>query len=115
LTITAARTPRERQPFFGGTYFPQRQFLDVLQQLRRVYDQDPQRVAKVATQLTRAVQESAQPVRQDKVPGPEAIRSAVERLAGSYDAVHGEGRPKDRPIVREVSGRPASNQIELPP
>jgi uncharacterized protein YyaL (SSP411 family) len=93
--MTTALTP-ERQPFFGGTYFPRRQFLDVLQQLRRVYDKDPERVAKVATQLTRAVQESAQPARPDKVPGPEAIRSAVERLAGSYDAAHGGfgGAPK---------------------
>src|SRR6266571_3158298 len=82
--MTTALTP-ERQPFFGGTYFPPRQFLEVLQQLRRVYDKDPERVAKVATQLTRAVQESAQPGRPDMVPGPEAIRSALERLAGSYD------------------------------
>jgi uncharacterized protein YyaL (SSP411 family) len=93
--MTTALTP-DRQPFFGGTYFPPRQFLDVLEQLRRAYHQDPQRVIKVATQLTRAVQESAQPARPDKVPGPEAIRSAVESLARSYDPVHGGfgGAPK---------------------
>jgi len=33
--MTTALTP-DRQPFFGGTYFPPRQFLDVLQQLRRM-------------------------------------------------------------------------------
>ena len=105
--MTTVLTP-DRQPFFGGTYFPRRQFLDVLQQLRRVYDKDPERVAKVATQLTRAVQESAQPARPDKVPGPEAIRSAVERLAGSYDAVHGGfgGAPKfPTPVNITLLGR----------
>jgi len=105
--MTTVLTP-DRQPFFGGTYFPRRQFLDVLQQLRHVYDKDPERVAKVATQLTRAVQESAQPARPDKVPGPEAIRSAVERLAGSYDAVHGGfgGAPKfPTPVNITLLGR----------
>jgi uncharacterized protein YyaL (SSP411 family) len=105
--MTTVLTP-ERQPFFGGTYFPRRQFLDVLQQLRRVYDQDPQRVVKVATQLTRAVQESAQPARPEKVPGPEAIRSAVERLAGSYDSAHGGfgGAPKfPTPVNLTLLGR----------
>ena len=93
--MTAALNP-ERQPFFGGTYFPRDRFLDLLQQLRHVYDKDPGRVATTAKDLTRAVQENAQPAAPGNLAGPEAIREAVERLARSYDAVHGGfgGAPK---------------------
>ena len=105
--MTTVLTP-ERQPFFGGTYFTPKQFLDVLQQLRRLYDQEPERIARTAKQLTSAMQESTQPPRPDKVPGPEAIRSAVERLAGSYDAAHGGfgGAPKfPTPVNLTLLGR----------
>jgi uncharacterized protein YyaL (SSP411 family) len=93
--MTTVLTP-ERQPFFGGTYFPARNFLSILTKLKRVYDEEPQRVLESAAQISKAVQNNAQPARPDKVPGPEAIRSAVERLAGSYDAAHGGfgGAPK---------------------
>src|SRR3989442_2369881 len=93
--MTVALTP-DRQPFFGGTYFPRERFLDMLQQLRRVYDKDPARVAKVAMDLSRAVQENAQPAQSSKLPGPDAIREAAERLARIYDPVHGGfgGAPK---------------------
>jgi uncharacterized protein YyaL (SSP411 family) len=93
--MTTVLTP-ERQPFFGGTYFPRRDFLDVLQQLRRAYDKDPERVARVAKELTRAVQENAQPPPPGKLPGAEAIGDAAQRLARSYDPVHGGfgGAPK---------------------
>jgi uncharacterized protein YyaL (SSP411 family) len=93
--MTAVLTP-DRQPFFGGTYFPRDRFLGVLQQLRRVHDKDPGRLAAAAKELTRAVQESAQPARPGSLPGPKAIRDAAEQLARSYDAVHGGfgGAPK---------------------
>ena len=86
----------DREPFFGGTYFPPRQFLDMLQRLRKVYDQEPDRVVNAAKQLTAAVRAGAQPPAPGGVPGPEAIHSAVLRLAGSYDAAHGGfgGAPK---------------------
>ena len=86
--MTVVLTP-ERQPFFGGTYFPRDRFLDMLQQLRRAYDKEPARVASAAKELTRAVQENAQPVGPGILPGPDAIREAAERLARSYDPVHG--------------------------
>ena len=86
----------DREPFFGGTYFPPKQFLDVLRQLRKVYEDEPDRVVKAAKQLTAAVQAGAQPPTPGGVPGPEAIHAAVARLAGSYDAAHGGfgGAPK---------------------
>ncbi len=102
--MTAALTT-ERQPFFGGTYFPRDRFLDLLQQLRRVYEKDPGRVAAVAKDLTRAVQENAQPTRAGNLAGPDAIREAAERLARSYDAVHGGfgGAPKfPTPVTLEL-------------
>jgi uncharacterized protein YyaL (SSP411 family) len=93
--MTAVLTP-ERQPFFGGTYFPRDRFLELLRQLRHLYDNDPGRVATAAKELTRVVQENAQPGRPGSLPGPDAIRETAERLARSYDAVHGGfgGAPK---------------------
>jgi uncharacterized protein YyaL (SSP411 family) len=93
--MTAVLDP-ERQPFFGGTYFPRDRFLDLLQQLRRVYEKEPGRVGTAAKELTRVVQENAQPAHAGNLAGPEAIREAAERLARSYDPVHGGfgGAPK---------------------
>jgi len=93
--MTTALTP-DRQPFFGGTYFPRERFLDVLQQLRRVYDKDPARVATVAKELSHAVQENAQPAQPGKLPRPEVLHETAERLARSYDPLHGGfgGAPK---------------------
>src|SRR5439155_642897 len=49
-----------RQPFSGGTYFPPRQFLAMLQQLRQGFDAEPLRVAEQAGEITRRVQQMAQ-------------------------------------------------------
>ena len=93
--MTTVLTP-DRQPFFGGTYFPRDRFLELLRQLRRAWDKDPQRVAATAKELTRAVQEQAQPAPAAGLAGPDAIHEAAEHLARSYDAVHGGfgGAPK---------------------
>ena len=93
--MTVVLTP-QRQPFFGGTYFPRDRFLDVLHQLRSVYDKNPARVVAAAAELTSAVQRSAQPAQQGKLPGPKAIADAAQNIARSYDPVHGGfgGAPK---------------------
>lgn len=93
--MTVVLTP-ERQPFFGGTYFPRDRFLDLLHQLRRAYHEDPARVASAAKELTRAVQTEAQPAGPGRLPGPDAIHEAAERLARSYDPAYGGfgGAPK---------------------
>lgn len=53
----------DREPYYGGTYFPpfagvrgaQHGFLDVLKELRRLFDDDPIRVTKAAHSLAEAV------------------------------------------------------------
>ena len=94
--MTLALTP-DRQPFFGGTYFPARDgdrgarigFFSLLRKVRGAYDEQPDAVLAAAGQLSRAVRDEAQPAPGSRLPGPEAIRAAVERLAGSFDPVNG--------------------------
>ena len=62
--MTVVLTP-ERKPFFGGTYFPPRAgargarfgFIELLQDLRRVYDEDPERVALAASNIIEHIKE----------------------------------------------------------
>ena len=101
--MTLLLTP-DRQPFFGGTYFPARDgdrgarpgLLSILGKLRELYAKEPQRALAAAGELTRGVQENARAEAGGKVPGPEAIRAAAESLARAYDAVEGgfHGAPK---------------------
>src|SRR5437879_5590428 len=80
--MTVLLTPN-RQPFFGGTYFPARDgdrgarqgLLSILAQLRAVYTKEPQRALAAAKELTRGVQENARAAESGKVPGVEAIRA----------------------------------------
>jgi uncharacterized protein len=77
--MTVAATP-DRKPFFGGTYFPPAEFLNLLGQLRKAYDSEPDRVAQAAEEITRRVQQSMSQV---VAPGrPDA--SALTRAAGLY-------------------------------
>ncbi len=101
--MTLMLTP-DRQPFFGGTYFPARDgdrgalhgLLSILAQLRELYAKEPQRALAAAKELTLGVQENARAAEKGKVPGPEAIRAAAESLGRSYDAQEGgfHGAPK---------------------
>ena len=101
--MTVLLTP-DRQPLFGGTYFPARDgdrgarhgLLSILAQLRGVYTKEPQRALATAKELTRGVQENARAAESGTVPGVEAIRAAAESLARSYDAQEGgfHGAPK---------------------
>jgi uncharacterized protein YyaL (SSP411 family) len=53
----------DREPYYGGTYFPpfagvrgvRHGFLDILQELRRIFDEEPVRVAKAAETLAAAI------------------------------------------------------------
>ncbi len=77
--MTVAATP-DRKPFFGGTYFPPAEFLNLLGQLRKAYDSEPDRVAQAAEEITRRVQQSMSQVGAQGRPDS----SALTRAAGLY-------------------------------
>jgi uncharacterized protein YyaL (SSP411 family) len=89
----------DREPFFGGTYFPPRDgargmgrgFLGILGEIASLYASDPERVRGATGSLVSAVRTalSSHAAPADAPPGPEPIERAVAAVAGSFDARHG--------------------------
>jgi hypothetical protein len=97
----------DREPFFGGTYFPARDgdrgamrgFLSILREVAEVYRRDPLRVARAAESLTGAVREalgSAAGGAGEGLPGTAPIEAAVAACRSAFDGRHGgmRGAPK---------------------
>lgn len=107
--MTIVMTP-DKQPFFGGTYFPARTgdrgsrkgFFAILKDLSARYATDKAAVVAEAAKNTRRLQAAARPPRPMGVPGPEAIERTVRFYAKQYDARWGGfgRRPKfPRPVT----------------
>jgi|SRR6266511_4044652 len=89
----------DREPFFGGTYFPPRDgargmtrgFLGVLLEIADLYARDPDRVRGATGSLVQAVRTAlaAHGEPAADLPGPGAIGNAVAFFEGSFDAAHG--------------------------
>lgn len=80
-------SPDDLVPFYGGTYFPLEPkygrpgFLQVLQALRRFYDNEGDKVASVKTEILQRLQESAvSPMGSELV--PDLLRLGLEYSAG---------------------------------
>src|SRR5207247_2451546 len=78
-----------RQPFSGGTYFPPRQFLAMLQQFRQAFDAEPLRVAEQAGEITRRVQQMAQRPAGEGLPDAAVLQRAFDGFAATFDATNG--------------------------
>jgi hypothetical protein len=90
----------DREPFFGGTYFPARDgdrgstrgFLSILREIAAVWQRDPPRIRNAATALTSAVRVAlggTQVEAGSDLPGNEPIEKAVRYFEGVFDPVHG--------------------------
>jgi uncharacterized protein YyaL (SSP411 family) len=89
----------EREPFFGGTYFPPRDgargptrgFLSILNEIAGVYAREPDRVRAATGSLVQAVRTAlaAHGEPSSDLPGPRAIEAAVAAYRRAFDAVHG--------------------------
>jgi uncharacterized protein YyaL (SSP411 family) len=100
--LTMFLTP-EQLPFFGGTYFPSAPrygmpgFPDLLQRVRKFYDEHPDDIRKQGVEVARAMQSTqprgpAHPSRPDAKP----IDEAMHYLKQAFDRVNGgfSGAPK---------------------
>ncbi len=106
--MTVVMTP-DREPFFGGTYFPARDgdrgsrkgFLTILGELSKRYTESPEEAVRQAKQISERIRAISQPRRPGNVPGPEALQRAAESFTGRFDARWGGfgRRPKfPRPV-----------------
>jgi uncharacterized protein YyaL (SSP411 family) len=102
--MTVWLTP-DRQPFYGGTYFPPRDgdrgvrvgFLTLLAKLRATYDEQPDRVVEAAASLSEQVRKNMDVApAQGSRPDAGALRAAVAAIRSSFDETNGgtRGAPK---------------------
>jgi len=99
--MTVWLTP-DREPFFGGTYFPPRDgdrgarvgFLTLLRDLRAAYDEQPEKVAATAARLSDAVRDNLAPrPGHGGTPGAEVLTRAVAQCEARFDDEHGGLQP----------------------
>jgi len=94
--MTVALTP-DREPFFGGTYFPPVDgargarigFTTVLERLATAYTEDRAGVVRAATELSTALREASTPRPGSAVPGESALSAAYQALARRFEPDQG--------------------------
>jgi len=89
----------DREPFFGGTYFPPRDgargmmrgFLGILEEIAQLYASDPGRVRGATGSLVAAVRTAlgAHGEPAAALPGPKPIEDAVAAVGRAFDGIHG--------------------------
>ena len=94
----------DREPFFGGTYFPPRSvgerpgFLDVLRRINESYTNDRTRVAELSKQITGAIQQqlAGESASQSRIPDRSVFDLALATTARAADREWGgtRGEPK---------------------
>jgi uncharacterized protein YyaL (SSP411 family) len=92
------------EPFFGGTYYPPTSkwgrpgFIEVLQQLARLWKQTPEKVLKNAADIVAQLREATTSDNPDQAPvaGIEAVTQGVDQFVAAYDRRNGGfgGAPK---------------------
>ena len=86
------------KPFYGGTYFPPSSrwgrpgFVDILQEIARVWRSEPAKVLQSADALTaqlRGAERTTPRGPGGDIPGPDALRRTVQQFRQSFDPRHG--------------------------
>ncbi len=86
--MTVFMTP-DREPFYGGTYFPKEAFLQLMDAIEDVYRNKPEDVQQNVTALTKALATSAQLKPKDDAPGIEVLNAGLQNLAKAFDTEWG--------------------------
>ena len=85
----------ERKPFFAGTYFPKTGrmgmpgFVDVLQQIAAMWENDRASILKSSEAITQAIRPSTEPGQQVVVELEELMQKGFSQLARVYDPSQG--------------------------
>jgi len=79
------------KPFYGGTYYPKAQWIDVLNQIAEVYRENPEKVNEYAEKLSQGLKDQSV-VEIEDVPenyNSEGLMKAVREWKKSFDPQHG--------------------------
>src|SRR5437899_1813760 len=85
----------ELKPFYGGTYFPPSSrwgrpgFVDILQEIARVWRADREKVAQSADALTAQLENLERATSTAAVPGADALARSVAQLRDAFDPRNG--------------------------
>ena len=86
--MTVFMTP-DREPFYGGTYFPKDSFLQLMAAIDDVYRNKADEVRSNVDTLIKAIDTTAQLRPVDDIPGLEQLNAGLAQLARSFDAEWG--------------------------
>ena len=75
------------KPFWGGTYFPKKQWISILTQISEFYKKDPEKITEYAENLTEGIQNSeAITLNTDKpIYTKKTLEATVEKWATNFD------------------------------
>jgi len=79
----------EGQTFFGGTYFPRAQFLDLLQQVESAWQENRQDLDQQAATVASAVAAATRSANSAGKLGADVVRRAIHNLQQSHDEQRG--------------------------
>ena len=86
--MTVFLTP-DGHPFYGGTYFPKPNFLNLMAAIDDVWVNRPEDVRQNVDALTSAIGRTAEIEPASDLPGIPALNLALQQLAGTFDAAWG--------------------------
>jgi len=86
--MSSMLTP-EGKPFFSGTYFPPKLFIQVLQQSAKHWQEKESQIREIADKVTQAVQGRQQGLQQAEHIGKERVQIAVINLLNRFDELQG--------------------------
>ncbi len=98
--------PTNLQPFFGGTYFPKTQFMDLLTRVNQAWSTNQQGILGDAGRLAAAVVQQLEATGAPRPIGEDQVQLAQDRLARGYDPQHagfggGSGTKFPMPVYLE--------------
>ncbi len=86
--MTVFMTP-DAEPFYGGTYFPKPQFLQLMTTIDDVFRNKPADVRQNVRSLVAAIDRSSKITPADEVPGVAHLNTAVQGLGRAFDTEWG--------------------------
>ena len=86
--MTVFLTP-DREPFYGGTYFPKEAFMQLMDTIDDVFRNKPDDVQQNVSALIKALETSAQLKPKNDAPGVDVLNVSLQTLARAFDSEWG--------------------------